>query len=112
MVNNIGVPGIVVPTKECTDIHCPFHGGLKVRGRIIQGEVVSKKMNKIIVIQRNYNFYVKKYQRYERRNTKQAAHIPDCIDVEVGDLVKIMECRSLSKTVAFVLIQVVKKSDK
>lgn len=111
MVNNIGVPGIVAPTKECTDPHCPFHGGLKVRGRILQGEVVSKGMTKTIVIRRNYNFYVKKYQRYERRNTKQAAHVPDCMEVEIGDVVKIMECRSLSKTVAFVVIQIVKKAN-
>ncbi len=111
MVNNIGVPGIVAPTKECNDPHCPFHGGLKVRGRILQGEVVSTGMTKTIVIRRNYNFYIKKYQRYERRNTKQAAHVPDCMEVEIGDLVKIMECRSLSKTVAFVLIQIVKKAN-
>jgi len=111
MVKNVGVPGIVVPAKECTDPHCPFHGGLKVRGRIIQGEVVSLKMDKTLVIKRNYNYYVKKYQRYERRNAKQAAHIPDCMEVEVGDVVKIMECRPISKTVAFVLLQVVKKAN-
>ena len=110
MIRNIGVPGVEAPERVCEDEFCPFHGHLKVRGRILTGIVVSTKMQKSIVIKRNYNYYVQKYQRYERRNTKQTAHKPECMDVSVGDTVRIMECRPISKTIAFVLIDVVKRA--
>ena len=108
-VKNIGIPNIVVPTKVCEDPHCPFHGNLKLRGRILQGYVVSTKMHKTIVIQRDYNYYIPKYQRYERRKSKITAHLPDCIEVEDGEKVRIAECRKISKTVAFVVIEKIKK---
>ena len=41
-----------------------------------------------------------------KRNSKIQAHKPDCIDVKVGDSVKIAECRQLSKTKHFVLVEV------
>jgi small subunit ribosomal protein S17 len=34
------------------------------------------------------------------------AYIPGCIDIEEGTDVKIAECRPLSKTVSFVIIEV------
>jgi len=103
-MKNIGIPAVKTPEKVCTDEYCPFHGTLRVRGRIITGKVVSTKMNHSIVIKRDYAFYVKKYQRYERRNSKLAAHLPHCIDVKVGDVVKIGECRKLGKILSFVVI--------
>ena len=111
-VKNIGIPNIAVPTKVCDDPTCPFHGNIKLRGRILQGYVVSTKMHKTIVIQRDYNYYISKYQRYERRKSKVTAHLPDCIEVKEGDQVKIAECRKISKTVAFVVIEKILKEDK
>ncbi|MHA2042856.1 MAG: 30S ribosomal protein S17, partial [Candidatus Thorarchaeota archaeon] len=32
------------------------------------------------------------------------AHLPPCIDVSVGDAVKVVECRPLSKTVTCVVV--------
>ena len=37
------------------------------------------------------------------------AYIPECIDVREGSEVKIAECRPLSKTVSFVVIEVSNK---
>lgn len=110
MMRNIGIPNIEYPKQTCKELNCPYHGTLKVRGRIMQGEVVSTKMQNTVVIKLNYNFFIRKYQRYERRNKKQAAHKPGCIDVQVGDTVRIMECHPLCKTVAFVVIDVVKRA--
>lgn len=103
-VRNIGL-GVPAPKTACNDKHCPFHGNLPVRGRLITGTVVSDKMDKTVVIERNYLFYVKKYERYERRRSKISAHAPPCLDIKMGDEVKIAECRPLSKTVSFVVIQ-------
>ena len=47
-----------------------------------------------------------KYERFEKRSTRIAAHIPDCINGKTGDSVKIMECRPLSKTKKFVVVEV------
>jgi len=105
IVKNIGIPGIASPNKECNDQKCPFHAKVKLRGRILTGIITSTKMNATVVVKRNFTFYVKKYQRYERRNSKITAHLPHCIEAEVGDTVKIAESKKLSKTVNFIVIE-------
>jgi small subunit ribosomal protein S17 len=49
---------------------------------------------------------VAKYKRYERSKSNLHAYVPECIDIEDGMEVKIAECRPLSKTVSFVVIEV------
>ncbi|MDW8083752.1 MAG: 30S ribosomal protein S17 [Candidatus Caldarchaeum sp.] len=103
-VRNIGIK-VKQPTAQCKDRDCPFHGKLSVRGIILTGVVFKKKMNKNIVIERETTVYVKKFKRYMRRRSRLSAHLPPCIDVEVGDRVKVGECRPLSKTVSFVVLE-------
>src|SRR3989344_5457977 len=43
--------------------------------------------------------------RHEKRLSKIQVHIPDSIEVKEGDIVKIAECRPLSKTKHFVIIE-------
>ena len=94
------------PIKECTDDNCPFHGSLSVRGQIIEGTVVSDKTARTVVVQREYLKHIYKYERYEKRKSKLHAHNPDCIAAKMGDRVSVAECRPLSKTKSFVVIQV------
>lgn len=101
---NIGIQ-VKPPEKVCDDRLCPFHGHLKVRGIILTGTVYKKKMKNTIVVRRDYLKYVKKYRRYERRRSNIPAHCPPCIEVQPGDMVKIAECRPISKTVSFVVIE-------
>ncbi len=96
--------GLSPPRRTCEDVRCPFHGGLKVRGRILTGRVVSLS-RQTIVIQREYLDKVKKYNRYERRRSKLHAHLPPCIDLKEGDTASIAECRPLAKTISFVVVQ-------
>jgi small subunit ribosomal protein S17 len=103
-MRNIGIAA-EVPKRECDDPLCPFHGTLSVRGRILEGIIISDHMKGAIVIRRDYHHYVPKYLRYERRHSHIAARIPPCIDVKIGDTVKIVECRPLSKSVSFVVIE-------
>lgn len=93
------------PKEKCSDINCPFHGTLSVRGRTFTGTVISDKMSKTVVVERRYVHKVPKYERYEWRTSKLYAHNPPCIAARMGDKVKIMECRRLSKTKAFVVVQ-------
>jgi small subunit ribosomal protein S17 len=105
MANNIGL-NVSAPEKECDDVNCPFHGTLPVRGQVITGKVVSDKMQGSVVVARDYLHYVKKYKRYEKRSSKLHAHNPPCIGAKVGDSVRIAECRPLSKTKTFVVVEV------
>ena len=45
------------------DKKCPFTGTVSIRGRIIAGTCHSAKMNRTIIVRRNYLHFVKKYQR-------------------------------------------------
>jgi small subunit ribosomal protein S17 len=85
---------------------CPYHGHLRVRGKVLEGKVVSDKMDRTVVVERDRLFYLRKYERFEKRRSKIPAHNPPCINAKVGDRVRIAECRPLSKTVAFVVVEV------
>lgn len=101
---DIGI-GVNPPAAECNDPNCPFHGTLPVRGQIIDGVVASVKMDGSAVVERNYLKYQQKYERYEKRSSRYSAHAPACLGLRVGDNVSIMECRPLSKTVSFVVVE-------
>ena len=48
--------GLMVPPpkKTCGDSRCPFHGHVKVRGKILTGRVVSISDKQTVVIQREF----------------------------------------------------------
>lgn len=105
MARDIGLD-VQAPTNECTDVNCPFHGTLPVRGQVLDGVVVSDKSTSMVVVERTFEKMVKKYERYEKRRSKLHAHNPPCIAAKIGDEVKIAECRPLSKTKSFVVVEV------
>ncbi len=109
MVKDIGLENITAPETECNDPHCPFHGSLGVRGQLFDGTVVSAKMDKTVVVQREYMKRNIKFDRYEKRRSKIHAHNPPCINAKEGDKVTIAECRPLSKTKTFVVVGVAKQ---
>ena len=45
------------------DHKCPFTGNVSIRGRILSGTVKSTKMNRTLIVRRNYLHFIKKYQR-------------------------------------------------
>lgn len=87
------------------DLFNPFNGTLPVRGSTIVGKVVSHKMQGTVIVEKETNHFVPKYQRYEKRTARYPAHLPSNIDVEVGHEVTIAECRPISKTVKFVVVE-------
>jgi len=93
------------PETTCEDPNCPFHGQLSLRGQVLEGVVVSDKADRTITIERSFYKFIRKYERYEKRKSKINVHKPDCFDVKVGDSVKVAECRPLSKTKNFVLVE-------
>ena len=97
----------------CSDRDCPFHGNLKARGRYFEGAVI-KKFNRRVVIEFERMVYVKKYERYAKSKTKLHARLPTCLDKEInlGDIIKIQECRPLSKIIHFVVVEDLNKENK
>jgi len=103
-MRNIGID-VRPPDRSCDDPSCPFHGRLNVRGKILTGTVANSRMRRAVVVTRDTLHYVPKYLRYEKRRSRIAAHNPPCIDAQQGDSVRIAECRPLSKTISFVVVE-------
>lgn len=107
MKKSIGLD-VKSPSKSCKDNHCPFHGNISLHGRILQGRVTGINLHKTITVEFPRYYYLKKYERYEKRKSRIKAHRPDCIDVQLGENVEIMESRPISKTKNFVLVKSIK----
>lgn len=105
---------IETKTIECKDRLCPKHGDrkLKLRGRTFQGEVI-KTLPGRVTIQFERMLKLPKYERYEKRNTRIHARLPECMkdDVKVGDLIEISETRPISKMIHFVVSKVVRSKE-
>ncbi len=105
---DVGVP-VPFPAKSCSDRHCPFHGFAKLRGRLFTGEVVKDVFHNTATIQFVRQYFIPKFERYEKRRTRIKAHVPPCFEVKKGSVIKIMETRPISKTKNFVTIEVVRQ---
>jgi len=79
------------------------------RGKIFEG-IVKKKFNKRIVIEFERTVYIRKYERYAGSKTKIHARLPTTMEKEINvrDLVRVQECRPLSKIVHFVVVKKIK----
>lgn len=73
------------------------------------GVVSSDKMDKSRVIQVQRNIKHPLYKKYVRKTTKFMAH-DENNDSHVGDVVKIMETRPLSKSKRWRLIEILEKA--
>lgn len=98
-------------SEACTDKDCHIHGSLKTRGKTFQGIVISKH-EKRVAIEFERMVYIRKYERYLKTKTKVHARLTKCMEdqVNLGDLVKIKECRPLSKIIHFVVVEKIKGS--
>ena len=77
-------------------------------GRVFYGDVI-RKINNRIAIEFDRAVYLKKYERFMKKKTRLHARVPQGLNVEVGDYVKIQECRPLSKIIHFMALEVVRK---
>jgi len=109
MTKNIGIP-VSFPKKspEENDKKNPFNGTLSIRGKTFEGIVIKSKAKGTVVIERPAPIYFSKFKRYGRGKSKIHAHVPTNIDVQEGNHVVAAECRPLSKSVSFVVIEVKK----
>ncbi len=72
--------------------------------RILQGEVVSNKSDKTIVVRVERTFKHPKYKKIVRSSKKYSAH-DETNKYHQGDKVKIIECRPISKTKKWTVLE-------
>lgn len=85
------------------------HGGAERHRRILQGTVVSDKMDKTIVVQVMRRFRHPKYRKYVNERVRYKAH-DEQNDARVGDKVRIIESRPLSRDKRWRLASVVERA--
>lgn len=78
--------------------------------RELTGVVVSNKMNKSIVVMVERFVKHPKYGKFIKRSTKLHAH-DENNDCRMGDLVTVQECRPLSKTKTWRLVEIKERAE-
>ena len=74
------------------------------------GQVVSDKMDKTIVVAIEDSVQHKLYKKIVKRTYKLKAH-DENDECGIGDTVKVMECRPLSKDKRWRLVEIIKKAE-
>lgn len=80
------------------------------RGRMFQGYVI-KKFPGRVVIESERTVRVLKYERFALKKTKLHARIPKGMEVNIGDYIKVQECRPLSKIIKFIVIEIIRRKE-
>ena len=76
--------------------------------RTVEGRVVSNKMDKTVTVLVERQVQHALYGKYIRRSTK--LHAQDDLGANEGDLVRIAECRPLSKTKHHRVVEIVTRA--
>ncbi len=71
--------------------------------RVLQGVVVSDAMDKTVVVRVERRVMHPVYKKFIRRSKKYSAH-DETNSCKVGDVVRIEECRPISKTKSWAVI--------
>jgi small subunit ribosomal protein S17 len=71
--------------------------------RILQGVVVSDAMDKTVVVRVERRVMHPVYKKFIRRSKKYSAH-DETNSKKVGDVVRIEECRPISKTKTWLVV--------
>jgi small subunit ribosomal protein S17 len=78
--------------------------------KVREGRVISNRMNKTIVVAVERYFRHPQYEKVIRRTSKLYAH-DDKNECRIGDKVKVMETRPLSKLKRWRLWEILKKAE-
>ena len=77
--------------------------------KVRQGRVVSNKMQKSIVVAIERKVPHPVYRKYFKRTVKLTAH-DEKQEAGIGDLVRVMETRPLSRTKRWRLVEIIEKA--
>lgn len=77
--------------------------------RTLVGTVTSNKMDKSLTVSIERQIQHAKYGKYLKRTTKLHVH-DEKNEAHEGDVVRIQECRPLSKTKSWTLVEIVQRA--
>jgi len=83
--------------------------GERKRRKTVSGVVVSRSGDKSIRIVLNYRIKHPVYGKFINRRTKLGVH-DEANQAKVGDVVEVVQCRPMSKTKGWRLVNVVQKA--
>ncbi|MBS3077473.1 30S ribosomal protein S17 [Candidatus Pacearchaeota archaeon] len=86
--------------------------GISARGRVFQGNVI-RKFHKRITIEFERTVKLQKFERFMKKRTRIHARLPDefADQINMGDLIRVQECRPLSKLIHFIVVEKVRDAD-
>ena len=77
---------------------------MRKQRKVLEGEVVSTKMDKTAVVRVFRKFHHPKYNKLIKKSKKYYAH-SEVKDLKEGQMVKIRECRPLSKIKRWIIVE-------
>jgi len=83
---------------------------LSTRGRTYEG-FVTKKFPTRVVVEFERRVFIPKYERFAKKFTRLHARIPEGMELKIGDYVKVMETRPLSKIIHFLVIEKIREAE-
>ena len=73
--------------------------------KIFTGKIISNNMNQAAIVEVSF---VKKHPLYLKRiQVRRKIHAQNLLGAKKGDQVKIVECRPVSKTISFKILEVI-----
>lgn len=82
----------------------------QTRGRVFEGKVI-KKFPTRVVIEFERTVRVKKYERFFKKRSRMHARLPNGMHINIGDYIRIQECRPLSKIIHAIVIEKIRSAD-
>mmetsp|Transcript_3604 Transcript_3604/g.7302 ORF Transcript_3604/g.7302 Transcript_3604/m.7302 type:complete len:119 (+) Transcript_3604:105-461(+) len=95
--------------KMKIDKKCPFLGKISLRGKLYIGTIKSINMKASCIVRIDSLVYLKKYKRFMRSHKNIPTHVSLSLKCKKGDTVLIAQNRSISKTIRFNIIKVIKR---
>ena len=74
------------------------------RGRTFEG-TITKKFPHRVVVEFERTVFAQKFERFYKKKTRLHARVPENLSVDLGDYVKVRQCRPLSKIIHFVVLE-------
>lgn len=97
------------PKQEIVSHVSNTNKSVRGRGRFFEGTVTKKFVNRV-VIEAERTVYHHKYERYFKKKMRLHSRLPVGMDVNIGDYIKVQECRPLSKIIHSIVVSVIRKA--
>lgn len=76
------------------------------KGKIFTGKIISDKMMGTITVSLEYKSRHPRYQKIMKK--KKSIYVDNNLKAKIGDMVKVQECRPLSKLKRFTTLEIIK----